>query len=250
MNRSYRRSRYSGYRGMNSYKATHPTKENAESHIDEKNLTIDPQTAVVLPWYNIEDGAKNPDSQDDIKNTDKELGSFVSIGSRVNGIMASIEIKPSVITPQDLITANISIGSSFMAEFLNRLKNTIDHFGAEFAGKTEKDLYGDWRLTEGSDGGDSTNRDVSHSVIYPDPFTPAGKMLDYFYMGQAKVGFSKLREHTLYGWRPMKQRGFVRVPSKFKRVGLDEAFALFIWNRSDDPLNVDILKRFTEYKEV
>ena len=244
----FRRGR-SSYRGMNSYKATHPTIENQEQHYRELVTVLPAQTAAFYPWYFINDSDTNPNSQDDVKNTDKELGDHVSIGSRVNGIMASVEIKPTVITPQDLVTAEVSIGSNFIQEFLKRLDNTLDHFGTPFVGKTERDLYGDWLLSLGT-AVDDKDRDVNGKVVYPQEFSPLSNRIDYFRLGQASVGFNQIREHTLYGWRPLKQRGFKKVPSRFKRVGLGEAFALFVWNRSDNPLNLDIFKSFKEYKEV
>ena len=247
----YRNRRRSSYRGVNSYKATHPTLENMEQHYKESVFTLAAGEATFYPWYFINDSTSNPDNQNDEKNTDKELGDLVSIGSRVNGIQASVEIKPTVITPQELVTAEVSIGSSFIQEFLKRLDNALDHFGSAFTGKTERDLYGDWLLSLGTPV-DDNDRDINGKVIYPQAYTPLSNRLDYFRLGQAAVGFNQIREHTLYGWRPLKQRGFKKVPSRFKRVGLGEAFALFVWNRSDNPLNgfIDIFKSFKEYKEV
>ena len=75
----YRNSRYAS---ANYIKATKPSKENMVQHYDSHEFSIPSNQALYIPFINPQPRDTQDDVQDDVKNTDKILGSSVEVGSR------------------------------------------------------------------------------------------------------------------------------------------------------------------------
>ena len=234
---------YGNYRSANYIKATKPSKENKVKHYYSIATALAANTALYLPFFHIEPRGAGVDVQDDIKNTDKAFGHSVDIGSRVNSIYMRQRMTPTVITPQEFSTGILNLGGDYIDKWLAQLDNTLDHFGAAFTDKTERDLYGDIKYgqTESTD----------EFVIPPAPFTPLDSpRRDVFSLGQGLQGFNNFRTHEMYGWVPIEQSGLIDVPRSHKRIGARTVWWQFVWNRSDNPINIELFKSFNEYKEV
>ena len=122
----------------------------------------------------------------------------------------------------------------------------LDHFGATFTDKTERDLYGDIKYGQT----ESTDEFV---ISPPAPFTPLDSpRRDVFSLGQGLQGYNNFRTHEMrctVGFQ-LSSTGLIDVPRSHKRIGARTVWWQFLWNRSDNPINVELFKSFNEYKEV
>ena len=91
------------YASANYIKATKPSKENMVQHYDSHEFSIPANQALYIPFVNTQPRDTQNDVQDDVKNTDKILGSSVEVGSRVNYLYMRERITPTVITPQEFL---------------------------------------------------------------------------------------------------------------------------------------------------
>ena len=230
------------YASANYIKATKPSKENMVQHYDSHELSLNANEAIYIPFVNTQPRDSQNDVQDDVKNTDKILGSSVEIGSRVNYLYMRQRVTPTVITPQEFSTATVSISGDYLNKFLDQMDNELDYLHSSLHTKTERDLYGDIKLFEAES--------LKEFIQFPAPFIPANSpKRDFFSIGQNYQGFNNFRTHEMYGWVPIEQQGSIEVPSQFKRIAPRTIWAQFIWNRSLNPINIDYFKSFKEYKE-
>ena len=235
----YRNSRYAS---ANYIKATKPSKENMVQHYDSRELSIPANQAIYIPFIDTVPRDSTNDVQDDVKNTDKILGNNAEVGSRVNYLYMRQRVTPTVITPQEFSTAVLSIAGDYLDKFLSQMDNELDYLHSSLHTKTERDLYGDIKLFEAES--------LKDFIQFPALFTPANSpKRDFFSIGQNYQGFNNFRTHEMYGWVPVEQQGSIEVPSKYKRIAPRTIWSQFIWNRSDNPINVEFFKSFKEYKE-
>ena len=232
----------SRYASANYIKATNPSKENMVQHYDSHEFSIPSNQAIYIPFINTQPRDTQDDVQDDVKNTDKILGSSVEVGSRVNFLYMRQRITPTVITPQEFSTAVLSIAGDYLDKFLAQMDNELDYLHSSLHTKTERDLYGDIKLFEAES--------LKDFVQVPPLFTPAeSPKRDFFSIGQNYQGFNNFRTHEMYGWVPVEQQGSIEVPRQYKRIAPRTVWWQFIWNRSQSPINIEYFKSFKEYKE-